>query len=575
MCALCVIAPSCSCPYASQAPCVNCGIMITPPSNRTGRCNSCRHNAEKGSEIDDDELPPRLVAVPDSVPLASAVISLSSPRKRKEFIELRPSEKNKRKQVAVAVLEKLKTPLKELQQQPVEPAQLLHLSTTERNKVRAVEPRGTIPIRSEKRMIDFKKQLATDYSTATATFSFNNYVCAYVCDPIGLVSHLARQSPFICIGGDRGGDTTKLGVTYRNTANTLEFIALVVSDCQDNYDDLLQLKQQHMQFIGQSAGHNNIFTIFQLYLDNTARPAFLNGDWPFICALLALKGHTALYPCPICIIAKDHLMETADHRKQFPPAGKGYGLKPDCDPLITIPHRDRIVPTPLHVFLGICNRLLTDVLHQLVGNSVDSERVTGKFATIHSTGCGGLADMHSLNGPELSRFIKNNGVADMLAAAARNGRQLTAAQQGQAEVLQLWMKSLHDELLPDKQFSETEVENLRVFVESIHQHWLAFTGILPFPKLHMLHHIVEFVTKHKFIGRVSEARMESYHAQFNELYNKRHRNSSHNKPERLRRCLADSVLSAIQPVLQRNKENEPPSMQTRSQSIVPTDINSP
>ena len=68
-----------------------------------------------------------------------------------------------------------------------------------------------------------------------------------------------------------------------------------------------------------------------------------------------------------------------------------------------------------------------------------------------------------------------------------------------------------------------------------------------FPKLHMLHHSVEFAERHRFLGRASEAQIESFHASFNALFHKQHRNQSSNTAERLRRCLADASLRAVQP----------------------------
>ena len=83
----------------------------------------------------------------------------------------------------------------------------------------------------------------------------------------------------------------------------------------------------------------------------------------------------------------------------------------------------------------------------------------------------------------------------------------------------------------------------------IHQHWQAEAHSKPFPKLHMLHHSVEFAERHRFLGRVSEAQIESYHASFNALFHKQHRNKSGNTAERLRRSLADAALRAVQPFL--------------------------
>src|SRR4051812_22427220 len=70
-----------------------------------------------------------------------------------------------------------------------------------------------------------------------------------------------------------------------------------------------------------------------------------------------------------------------------------------------------------------------------------------------------------------------------------------------------------------------------------------------FPKLHMLHHSVDFAERHRFLGRASEAQIESFHATFNALFHKQHHNQSDNTAERLRRCLTEATLRAVQPFL--------------------------
>jgi len=84
-------------------------------------------------------------------------------------------------------------------------------------------------------------------------------------------------------------------------------------------------------------------------------------------------------------------------------------------------------------------------------------------------------------------------------------------------------------------------------VSDIHSNWRAEASIAAFPKLHMLHHSVDFAERHRFLGHVSEAQIESYHASFNALFHKQHRNQSSHTAERLRRCLADAALRVVQP----------------------------
>ena len=136
----------------------------------------------------------------------------------------------------------------------------------------------------------------------------------------------------------------------------------------------------------------------------------------------------------------------------------------------------------------------------------------------------------------------------MLAAAARNGGVETATR-ATFSVLQRWLQQLHDHLLHKKEWTLKQIEDWRTAVDDIQQHWTAEAHSKPFPKLHMLRHSLEFAERHRFLGRASEAQIESFHGQFNALFHKQHRNQSGNTAERLRRSLADASLRAVQPSL--------------------------
>ena len=64
----------------------------------------------------------------------------------------------------------------------------------------------------------------------------------------------------------------------------------------------------------------------------------------------------------------------------------------------------------------------------------------------------------------------------------------------------------------------------------------------------MLRHAVEFAERFQILGAASEAQIESFHFRFNTLYHHQHRNMSHQPFERIRRCLADSVVALAAPV---------------------------
>jgi hypothetical protein len=270
--------------------------------------------------------------------------------------------------------------------------------------------------------------------------------------------------------------------------------------------------------------------------------AFLNGDWPFINAVLGLKSPSATHPCPVCIISHNRFTQTSRYRT---PADK-HSLHAEHSSLLTI-DTERIVPTPLHLFLGISNRIILDAFSELFGKELVEESLQ-HVTTIHSAGSGGRADVFQLNGPELRKWLKQERSSKLLAAAAAAG-DVDAATRATHSILSRWLQQLHDHLLHKKEWTPEQIEEWRAAVDDIQLHWCAETGQAAFPQLHMLRHSLEFAERHRFLGRASEAQIESYHYKFKRLFHQQHLNMAHNESERMRRCLADSSLRAVQPVL--------------------------
>ena len=146
---------------------------------------------------------------------------------------------------------------------------------------------------------------------------------------------------------------------------------------------------------------------------------------------------------------------------------------------------------------------------------------------------GGLSDLWDLNGQEITKWVKKERSSGLLAAS-----EATAEARSSHSILSSWLVKMHHSLLHAKEWTTADIDSWRATVTDIHQHWVAETGIAPFPKLHMLHHTVDFAERYRFLGRASEAQIESYHAMFNQLFHYNHRNMSSNTPERMRRSLA-------------------------------------
>ena len=415
------------------------------------------------------------------------------------------------------------------------PADLIHLPTSIREQIRTV--RG-LHIPSEKLMIQCKQLLATTHATETGTFANG----AYITDPVRYVSVLGAQSSLLVVGGDTGDGLTKLGVTYLQ-GQTQQFAAVLVYRGSDDYDDLHTLTQPALTpFTGDSAAFSHIFAVLQHLIDT--RTAFLNGDWPFINAILGLMSPSATHPCPICIISHKSFLSSSRYRT---PADR-HSLHAAHSPLLTIPP-ERIVPTPLHLFLGISNRIILDAFSELLGKEL-VEQSLQRVTTIHSAGSGGRSDLFQLDGPEIRKWIKHKRSAILLAAAVDAG-EVDAAARATHSILSRWLDNLHDHLLHKGEWTAQQLEDWRAAVDDIHQHWCAETSQAAFPKLHMLRHSLEFAERHRFLGRASEAQIESYHYQFKRLFHQQHLNKAHDEAERQSRSLADASLRAVQPFVAR------------------------
>jgi hypothetical protein len=383
-------------------------------------------------------------------------------------------------------------------------------------------------------MIQCKQQLASSHATETGTFAGG----AYMTDPLAYVSVLCAQSPFLAVGGDAGGGHTKIGVTY-SVDGVQHFAALLVYEGGDSWLELQDCIAEGLTpFKGDSARLPHIWAVMQHLIDT--RAAFLNGDWCFLNSVLGLMSPSATHPCPICIVTKKSLLKTARYRNANDKHSRAAGQQP----LLTI-QPERIVPTPLHLFLGISNRIILDAFSELLGKE-SLEAALKTVTTVHSVGCSGKSDLYDLNGPEISKWIKRECSATLLAASPN----ATSATKASHSVLNRWLQQLHHCLLRSDDWTASDIDAWRSVVSDIHSNWSTETYQNAFPKLHMLHHSVEFAERFRFLGRASETQIESFHALFNSLFHKQHRNQSGNIAERLRRSLADAALRAVQPFLQ-------------------------
>jgi hypothetical protein len=471
-----------------------------------------------------------------------AAVPVAAPvqRTKRPYDTLGPTQRWKRRKQALAditnTLEQHGCPIDALPLHPhVTPEELVHLPTAVREQIRSV-PSLRIPC--EQSMIACKQLLASTHATETGTFAGGTYIT----DPIRFVSVLCAQSSLLAVGGDAGGGRCVLGVTY-SVGRKQHFAALLVYEGGDSWLELQDCRAERLtSFTGDSAAFPHIWAVLQHFIDT--RAALLNGDWCFLNAVLGLMAPSATHPCPICIVSKSSLLSSSRHRTPTDKHSRAAGQQA----LLTIPP-ERIVPTPLHLFLGISNRIILDAFSELLGKE-NVDNALQQVTTVHSAGCGGKSDLYDLNGPEISKWIKLKCSTSVLAAAAASS-SLSASTTATHSILTRWLQQLHSALLHSRDWTANDLASWRAVVDDIQQHWCAETASKPFPKLHMLRHSLEFAERHRFLGRASEAQIESFHAQFNTLFHDHHLNQGGNTAERLRRCLADATLRAVQPFLTR------------------------
>jgi hypothetical protein len=328
------------------------------------------------------------------------------------------------------------------------------------------------------------------------------------------MNHIASKSSYICIGGDYGGGISKIGITYTNSDHRIAFAPIIAYDGKDDWLDLETLvinnnDTMKITFSGASSTFNNIYDLLQYVIDHSNKNVFLNGDWVFVNNILGLKSAAATHPCLICIVNKNNLLSTPSYRLNYTLSQHDIAL-----PLLPI-DSSRIVPTPLHVLLGVCNRIISDVL----------KAEENMYGTVHTAGCGGKSDVFGYVGPEINKYLRANENSD--------------------QVLIQWMIKLENFLLCAITWDDDDIAAFEEVVKDVKTNWVRHTNINPFPKLHMLLHGPQFAKRWHMLGYVSESQLEALHAVFNQLYHRHHFNKAHDDGERIRRCLADIAVKKV------------------------------
>jgi hypothetical protein len=477
-----------------------------------------------------------------------SVCNRTGPRE-KRFEELGRTQKGIRLktciQAIIAVARQLQVPLSRaitvLGSNQVKTVNMLHIATSDREKFRTIEG---VDVPSEKLFRKMKMELSRTHATETEVFR-GKLNGAYITDPLRFARLISTGSPFLAIGGDAGGGTTKLGVTYIDKKGATKFAALVVWPSPDTHDELKALfilrgLASVTRFVGESAPYESIWDILQKLIDDRPNSSYLSGDWPFISAVIGHQGHSASFPCPICTVPLRKLQSM-----NFPYRTEGTKLSmiEGTNNVLLRIKPEFIIPTPLHIFLGLGNRIVGEALAKVWGTTAVGTSA-GSVLTKHTRGCGGLSDLNDFNGPELCKYIEKDRAATLLLPHTSSEKKRAH------DRLVKWLNQLKATLLHKNEWTRKDIDQWAGVVKDMQDNWEDLTGQKPFPQLHMLGHTVEFAERFRFLGRVSESATESYHASYNNRYHNHHMCSASNEPRRHRRSLADLVLNAIQPIVQ-------------------------
>lgn len=488
--------------------------------------------------------------------------ALKSKRHRDEYDDVAASTQYERRREGAIALSELKVPPSALAPVIAPPHELLHTSCAERKRIRSVD---SVSIASEKQMAEYREFLAGTHATRTADIT-GEVKGAYVEDPLRLLRILSENSRdgFLVIGGDGGGGTVKIGATYLTARGTLQFTPLLVAELNESPESLHRLASDgdvKTPFIEDSKEFDSIWDVLQHVIDSS-ESVLLNGDWKWINTVVGLKSPSSTHPCPICVVDKDDFLQLtrAPHQRAIMRTHRNNpSTLDDFEPLLHI-YAGRIVPTPLHVYLGVCNRILKKVMPLFVGKAVTTASIA-RVKQIHSAGRGGLADLYDLNGPELDAWLRHNTDSSLITEAATAAVSIQDAAKKLAHrdmqmkaMIQLpivigWMRTIRHAALHAEDWSQTDVTNFSEMITLLQTSWVQLTGDTPFPKLHMLSHFAPFARRHGFLGRAAESQIESAHAKVNQSHNNNHVNMSRQPSTRIRRSLVGVLLKAVQPIV--------------------------
>ena len=474
----------------------------------------------------------------------------------------------------------IQTEIVQSHQQKIPAAAVAHLDNRVLKHIRDV-----VPTPSFNTIAAVREQLADAAGTRTASFTIGQQHFSVVTDPLRCVETLTQYSKVLVIGGDRGGGTTKLGVTYLTRTGIRSFVPLITTDGKDNHPSFSLLtrpvQQLGFSFSMDTAAHTDpVFHSYQAVLQWIVDlyQMLLNGDMPCVHSVCGLSSPSATYCCAFCTVQLRSLLDAAaagprtDEQLQlnvkalleYPSlAGTPTVLSQKYIPFLHIPS-DRIVPFPLHLVLGIADVIITEVYASIVGITFIRDHIQQVQRRPIGSWALGVGEVFSLNGPQLLRWLKNDHCKEVAGQAQylidTLPRRITFYLSGKSvfisylrpqlagpaciEILSSWMNSLFHSLLHRDPWTDTDIHTFEELRQEIWEHWESVTNRPPTPKIHALIHIAPFARRYGAVGLYSESELESSHAESNAAM-QTHKNMTQEPAERLRRAHVSVLLKRL------------------------------
>jgi hypothetical protein len=163
----------------------------------------------------------------------------SRPPKSWELVG-KETRRQRRRQI-IRVMEQMDVPVEALLPNALPPTALLHLTRNIRDRMHSI-PGLRLPCERTIRLC--KERLTESLGCAVAGFSMAGHAGAFVQDPARLVAALRHgdDTGLLCVGGDKGSDFTKLGITYMDTKGKAHFQALVMYRGDDDFNTMVLLR---------------------------------------------------------------------------------------------------------------------------------------------------------------------------------------------------------------------------------------------------------------------------------------------------------------------------------------------